>query len=297
MGIVEFLSKRTNFRRDHLRQQPQVSSSESSQADDCDKYDHSSSSVSSNELKELRKARNKLAKKRQGRRRSNRHGSNKHYDSLELLTREELIELPAKKLRKRCRHAGIDTSRVVEKSDLVELLYEYYQRQTYAQNQQYGAIGNSGHAHHSHGVSNGRHVSAYADVRYDGGGAQNMIGLVNGTSSTAIPNNNNHHYALSTNDENEQMIEILQEIIPYFNQGDVNIDEIVKDTIERLPFDFMEKKDANGNTLLLLCCQSGANSLIPLLLSKGSDPNALVSKILRTEIVQVLLWIRLFVQL
>ncbi|GAG18916.1 unnamed protein product, partial [marine sediment metagenome] len=99
----------------------------------------------------------------------------------------------------------------------------------------------------------------------------------NTTTSTRIELVNNDHDMMNSRiaPESEQMVEILQEIIPYFNQGDVNIDEIVKDTIERLPLDNLENRDKDGNSLLLICSHfSGACELIPLLISKGSDPNA-----------------------
>ena len=57
----------------------------------------------------------------------------------EFLTKEELYHLPAKKLRKRCRRAGIDASRMVDKADMVRALYDFYRQSQ----QNYGEVDNA----------------------------------------------------------------------------------------------------------------------------------------------------------
>jgi len=93
---------------------------------------------------------------RRGRRRRHHHHSSNHRRKRPLppsattssagagdfLTKEELYHLPAKKLRKRCRRAGIDASRMVDKADMVRALYDFYRHQSASrQNQQYGEAG------------------------------------------------------------------------------------------------------------------------------------------------------------
>jgi len=153
----------------------------------------------------------------------------------------------------------LDTSKVFEKQDLVSLLYDHYRRQAngnVGNNVVIGNINSGGYgtARNVNTIqSNGPHIM---DINQQSGG------LARDPGNTVM------------NNESEQMVEILQEIIPYYGQGDTNIDVIVKDTFERLPFYSLENRDQNGNTLLMLTCQSGAIELVPLLLRKGSDPNA-----------------------
>ena len=45
-------------------------------------------------------------------------------------------------------------------------------------------------------------------------------------------------------------------------------------TIDRLPSHALEKKDIDGNTLLLIACQTGAYDILPTLLEKGCSVNA-----------------------
>ncbi len=165
-----------------------------------------------------------------------------------LLTREELFELPVRELRKKCRKLQLDTSGIVEKAGLVELLHGYYKQQSRLQGNGIG-----------------------------GGGVIGNI-KVNPRMSHLHPQQNHHQpqQHITIDNEADQMVEILQEIIPYFGQGDLSIDSIVKDTIMKLPIYCLDNnRDQSGNTLLILCCQAGtaASELIQLMLSRGSDPN------------------------
>ena len=191
------------------------------------------------------------------------HVSHNHHH--ELLTREELFELPARDLRNKCRILGLDASRVVEKEGLVLLIHDFYRRQ-----------------------SNGTKIH-HPDPMF-GKVITNSPPLGNTLHVTSTPNNNtntpnNLHVQMSPNplssnfpllnDENEQMVEILFEIIPYYGQGDPSIDSIIKDTIQRLPIYCLERREQlAGNTLMMISCQAGAIDLVSMLLSKGSDFNA-----------------------
>lgn len=89
---------------------------------------------------------------------------------------------------------------------------------------------------------------------------------------------NSRHYGQQPSEEfnnnNDEMFNIICEVLPYFNQGDTNIDNIITDTIEKLNYNTVDKRDQEGNSLLMLACQHGAHVLVQLLLLKGSDPNA-----------------------
>eukprot|EP00814_Leptocylindrus_danicus_P018615 CAMPEP_0116026856 /NCGR_PEP_ID=MMETSP0321-20121206/14189_1 /TAXON_ID=163516 /ORGANISM="Leptocylindrus danicus var. danicus, Strain B650" /LENGTH=1348 /DNA_ID=CAMNT_0003499913 /DNA_START=1792 /DNA_END=5838 /DNA_ORIENTATION=- len=74
--------------------------------------------------------------------------------------------------------------------------------------------------------------------------------------------------------EEEEMLDLLQEILPFFGQGDLSSDVIVRETIEKLPLDALEMPDRLGNTVLILACQYAAYDLIPLLIEKGCNVNA-----------------------
>ena len=75
-------------------------------------------------------------------------------------------------------------------------------------------------------------------------------------------------------DEEEEMLDLLQEILPFFGQGDISSDVIVRETIEKMPLDALELPDRLGNTVLILACQYAAYELIPLLIEKGCNVNA-----------------------
>lgn len=173
---------------------------------------------------------------------------------IELLTREELYELPARELRKKCRLLGLDASRVVEKEGLVLLIHEFYRRQSAERNFQSDTFS---------------HIST-SPMRRHHGGLHTTTGAVGKMQTHNMMSN-----LPMFNDENEQMIEILFEIMPYYGQGDPSIDPIVKDTIQRLPIYCLESRDkVAGNTLIMLASQVGALDLVLTLLSKGSDINA-----------------------
>ena len=182
---------------------------------------------------------------------------------LKLLTREELFELPARELRKKCQMLGLDASRVVEKEDLVLLIHEFYKQQS--NNGQVVAM--QGFRHH-HGdrrsdTNTGMHYHSPQPSTMNKYQLQTFTSPINSTNLPLL------------NDENEQMVEILFEIIPYYGQGDLSIDSIVKDTIQRLPLYCLESKDVSaGNSLMMLACQVGAIDLVSMLLSRGSDPNS-----------------------
>lgn len=100
------------------------------------------------------------------------------------------------------------------------------------------------------------------------------------TQSSVTLHNRHHqssrHYdqpIQESNNNDDEMFNIICEVLPYFNQGDTNIDNIITDTIARLDYNALDKRDHDGNTLLLLACQNCAQVLVPILLSKGSDPN------------------------
>ena len=228
----------------------------------------------------------------------------KEEEGYELLTREELFELPARELRKKCHAFGLDPSQVVEKEDLVLMIHGFYRRRSNENERQL-----LHHRHHHHadpstfGIENGTSGGTTVAVGATGADSAPLNNSMN-TNTNTINSNNNHtpnHLRMPTtgnipnninsissaipsnsnfpllNDENEQMVEILFEIVPYYGQGDPSIDSIVKDTIQRLPFYcLIESRDRiAGNTLLMLSCQVGAMDLVSMLLSKGSDLNAI----------------------
>ena len=223
MGIIDFFSKKNGgLRKQGIRHQ--LSSSE----------DESDSSF---ETKELHNIRQKLTKKvkKDTKQRYTKSKARPHLEdseSDEALTKEELFELPAKLLRRKCRRLGLDSSKAVEKKELVSLIHKYYK-------------------------------SSQAATK-DGDIKIITSPNVHTTSTTNLPTSFNDHDLVST----------IQEIIPYFGQGDPNIDQIVIDTIQQMSQAALEERDQNGNTLLLLACQCNAQDLVPILLTKGSDPNA-----------------------
>ena len=166
----------------------------------------------------------------------------------EFLTREELMELPAKVLRSRCHRVGLDCSKLVEKRDLVQKLHDYYKQ-----------------------VLNQSSPSEYNDHLPQ---EQEANGLPQNQQMNLWQNSQQHLYNTSF-DETDQMHELLEQVLPYFGQGDNAIDATVKDTINRLPFHCLEHRNGEGNTILMMCCQFSAIELLPILLSKGSNPNAL----------------------
>lgn len=157
-------------------------------------------------------------------------------DAFQALTREELFELPARDLRKKCNRLGLNTQDVSEKEDLVDMLHSFFR--------------------HS--------KEEKSPIKYPGSGQQGGLDLFQ-----------RQQQVMAMNDENEQMVEILQEIIPFCGQGDAHADSTVKETVDRISAHYLDSRDSGGNTLMMLSCQSTlAVDLIPLFLSKGADPNA-----------------------
>ena len=72
----------------------------------------------------------------------------------------------------------------------------------------------------------------------------------------------------------EQMIEVVNECIPFYEGGETDTDQQVRETIGSLPQSALEVPDAYGNTMILIACQHGAYDLIPIFLDKGSNVNA-----------------------
>lgn len=189
--------------------------------------------------------------------------NNNHHN--ELLTREELFELPARDLRKKCRFLGLDASRIVEKEGLVLLIHDFYRGQS-----------DERKTHHHDPLYGGTITSSppLRNTSHAIGTPSNNTNTPNNLNIQMSPNPLSSNFPL-LNDENEQMVEILFEIIPYYGQGDPSIDSIIKDTIQRLPIYCLERREqAAGNTLMMISCQAGAVDLVSMLLSKGSDFNA-----------------------
>ena len=194
------------------------------------------------------------------------HTATYHYhqnEEEELLTREELFELPAKKLRKKCKKLGLDTSNITEKEVLVLMIHEYYRSYSSTTYQHQNNVTN----HTMRSANSSSASSALTTTRTN-------LGVQSSSSSKLLATTIKSNNITLRNDENEQMIEVLFEILPYYGQGDVSIDNIVKDTIQRLPFYCLESRDKlTGNTLLMLSCQIGAVDLVTMLVAKGADVN------------------------
>lgn len=245
MGIVDFFSKKNGGGKKHFSRNPLSSSDHESDSDS--DSDSDSSIIKAKRVLHKYDGRTRRHKPRK------RHekGIKRHLtsrakspvvdsESDEALTKEELFELPAKQLRLQCRRLGLDSSHAVEKEELVHVLHCYYKKK-----------------------------ASRGGVQVDGGeGGSTEYSY---TISPSIPNNKSNP---PTSFNDHSLVSTVQEIIPYFGQGDVNIDEIVVDTIERMFPAALEARDQNGNTLLLLACQCNAQDLVPILLAKGSDPNA-----------------------
>jgi len=76
------------------------------------------------------------------------------------------------------------------------------------------------------------------------------------------------------NDEVEQMVVVLQELLPFYGEGDITSDTVVRETIEKLPSYALDMRDKAGNTILLLACQYKAQELVHIMIVKGCDVNA-----------------------
>jgi len=244
MGIIDFFSKKNGGGgRKHFSRHP-LSSSNQESASDSDS-DSDSSIIKANRAHhqdDRSTTRRQKPKKRHAKDIKHLTSRTKppviDSESDEALTKEELFGLPAKQLRFKCRRLGLDSRHAVEKEELVHVLHCYYKKK-----------------------------ALRGGIQDDGGEG----GSTAYTISPSIPNNKSNP-PTSVNDRS--LVSTVQEIIPYFGKGDVNIDEIVVDTIERMFPAALEARDQSGNTLLLLACMCNAQDLVPILLAKGSDPNA-----------------------
>ncbi len=79
-------------------------------------------------------------------------------------------------------------------------------------------------------------------------------------------------------DENEgddlSPVNLLQQFIPYYGQGDPSNDSIVRAALSSLSFEDIDSQDEYGNTLLILACQYKCEDLVRIMLNKGADANA-----------------------
>jgi hypothetical protein len=101
----------------------------------------------------------------------------------------------------------------------------------------------------------------------------------NTSGGSATPNNfNKNRPSFNAVDDDgaddDNPLDILFQFIPYYGQGDPGNDTIVRSTLSALGIEDIDKKDAFGNTLLLLACQYRCEDLARIILNKGADPNA-----------------------
>ncbi|KAL9185039.1 hypothetical protein ACHAXT_002816 [Thalassiosira profunda] len=130
------------------------------------------------------------------------------------------------------------------------------------------------------GSRNGRLVRKEQAVDADrrraeaaGGGAEGGAGRGSSAARGAYAPHPCAQHQTVADDEAAQMTNLLMRILPFYGQGDEPSDQVVVETIHRLPPHALEMQDVDGNTLLMLACQAGAFSLTPLLLSKGCSAN------------------------
>jgi len=78
------------------------------------------------------------------------------------------------------------------------------------------------------------------------------------------------------NMDNEMLrtLEDLHQMIPFYGQGDMHSDKVVRDTMLNLPQEALDARDSFGNTLIMLACQNRAYDLVQILISRGSDVNS-----------------------
>lgn len=171
------------------------------------------------------------------------------------------------------------TSRASYSADAVETTYSTSyspHRGGHRHNHHYRSRNNNNHHHHHHRKKEKRHHHNHR--RHDRKRHRRK------RSSRRHHNHHhrNHHHD-NHDDDSDRMIDLLMRIIPFYGQGDNTSDNVVIDTIHRLPSSSsddqqhqqtLEMTDVDGNTLLMVTCQSGAFGLLPILLSKGCDVNA-----------------------
>ena len=114
MGLVDFFSKKSGGRKNNSNFRDQFSSSEEESDDSSFRRDR----------RRTKTTRRRTKNRRKSSRPENQfdNDSNDVTYSDEILTREELFDLPARELRKKCKSFHINTSDVFEKLDLVSLL-------------------------------------------------------------------------------------------------------------------------------------------------------------------------------
>ena len=155
-------------------------------------------------------------------------------------SREQLFALTPKKLRELGLTLGLDP-RLSQKADLVEAINNHLQP----------------HPHTGHGYRGQEDTFHETSRRLEKRIPEERISI-----ESEAP------------DDYNQMILLLREIIPFYGQGDVKTDSIVRQTIAKLPKMYLDMQDSRfGNTILLLCIQHGIFDLVSLLLQKGCDPN------------------------
>lgn len=139
--------------------------------------------------------------------------------------------------------------------------YEYSYDRSYEHRSHHGHNHNNRHRRHHNRRDNKRHHRHQNHNRR--------------RRKRGYPRRNSHYDDHSVDDEDsDRMIDLLMRIIPFYGQGDKGSDNVVIDTIHRLPPQALETRDDDGNTLLMITCQAGAFGLLPILLSKGCDVNA-----------------------
>lgn len=144
-----------------------------------------------------------------------------------------------------------------------------------------------GHHHHYRSRNNNHHHQHHnrkKEKRYQHNHRRHDRKRHRRKRSSRHHHNHHHrsHHHDGNEDESDRMIDLLMRIIPFYGQGDNTSDNVVIDTIHRLPTSSsddqsqpaLEMTDVDGNTLLMITCQSGAFGLLPILLSKGCDVNA-----------------------
>jgi hypothetical protein len=76
-------------------------------------------------------------------------------------------------------------------------------------------------------------------------------------------------------EEEVDAMDVLFQFIPFYGQGDISHDSIVRSTLSGLPIEDIDHRDEYGNTLLLVACQYRCEAIVRILLNKGADPNAI----------------------
>lgn len=102
-------------------------------------------------------------------------------------------------------------------------------------------------------------------------GGSSAENRTNGHSSSR--NGTGERPASSDGFKNEETVNILFELIPYYKKGDESTDAIVRAAIQNLAPHEIDSCDPHGNTLLLVAAQYVIEEFVRILLLKGADPN------------------------